>query len=111
VESQPYQEISTKNTTRRIHFSRYSKSIELDRPHGGWSHPGHPGSQNKEPQEIRSYRKREQVLPGQVRIMRCPLCDDIATEITKEGNGDYEMRCDCGYHEVIKEELRQAGEP
>ena len=34
--------------------------------------------------------------------MICPECYDY-TEVTKEGNGDYEMWCDCGYHEVIIE--------
>jgi len=32
--------------------------------------------------------------------MNCIICNDLV-EITKEGNGDYECWCDCGYHEVI----------
>ena len=35
--------------------------------------------------------------------MICPVCDDYA-EVTKEGNGDYELWCTCGYHEVIERE-------
>ena len=40
---------------------------------------------------------------GGATAMKCPICDDDA-EIIKEGNGDYELWCDCGYHEVIEQE-------
>jgi len=39
-------------------------------------------------------------------MMKCPVCEDIS-EIIREGNGDYEMWCDCGYHEVINEDCDQ----
>lgn len=32
--------------------------------------------------------------------MNCPACNDYS-EVAKEGDGDYVLWCDCGYHEVI----------
>jgi hypothetical protein len=34
--------------------------------------------------------------------MNRPACNDAA-EVIKEGNGDYELWCDCGYHVVIEQ--------
>ena len=37
--------------------------------------------------------------------MNCPACNDIVEILPPDDDGNYEMWCDCGFHQVIIEDV------